>query len=67
MYLGHTKFLPLGHDMRLDPLIFASFDMPYGDEHDIPEATIFLYWSNIANRVTDLDDTMVFEGSGFTR
>jgi hypothetical protein len=39
VYLGHTKFLPLGHDMRSNPLLFSSFDMPYGDERDIPEAT----------------------------
>jgi hypothetical protein len=43
VYLGHTKFLPLGHDMKSDPLLFSSFDMPYGDERDIPEATTFAY------------------------
>jgi hypothetical protein len=43
VYLGHTKFLPLGHDMTSDPLLFSSFDMPCGDERDIPEATTFAY------------------------
>ncbi|CAM6103866.1 unnamed protein product [Calypogeia fissa] len=36
VYLGHTKFLPPEHDMRFDPLLFSSFDMPLGDERDIP-------------------------------
>jgi hypothetical protein len=67
VYLGHTKFLPLGHDMRSDPLLFSSFDMPYGDERDIPEATTFAYWMDIANRVADPNNLMVFEGTGLTR
>jgi hypothetical protein len=67
VYLGNTKFLPLGHDMRSYPLLFSSFSVPYGDERDISEVTIFLYWSNIANRVTNPDDAMVFEDSGLTR
>jgi hypothetical protein len=41
VYLGYTKFLLMGHDMRLDPLLFSSFDMLYGDKRDIPEATKF--------------------------
>jgi len=53
VYLGHIKFLPLGHDMRSDPLLFSSFDMPYGNERDIPEATTFAYWKDVANRVID--------------
>jgi hypothetical protein len=67
VYLGHTKFLPLGHDMRSYPLLFSSFDMPYGDERDIPEATTFAYWRDVANRIIDPNDSMVFEGSGLTR
>ncbi len=47
--------------MKSDPLLFSSFDMPYGDERDIPEATTFAYWRDVANRV------IVFEGSGLTR
>jgi hypothetical protein len=43
VYLGHTKFLPLAHYMRSDPLLFSSFDMPYGDERDIPKPTTFAY------------------------
>jgi hypothetical protein len=53
--------------MRSDPLLFSSFDMPYGDERDIPEATTFAYWRDVANRVIDPNDSMVFEGSGLTR
>ena len=53
--------------MRLDPLLFSSFDMPLGDEHDIPDATTFAYWRDVADRCLDLDDPMVFEGSGLTR
>jgi hypothetical protein len=67
VYLGHTKFLPLAHDMRSDPLLFSSFDMPYGDERDILEPTTFAYWRDVANRVIDPNDSMVFEGSGLTR
>jgi hypothetical protein len=67
VYLGHTKFLPLGHDMRSDPLLFSSFDMPYGDERDIPQPTTFAYWRDVANRVIDPNDSMVFEGNGLTR
>jgi hypothetical protein len=43
VYLGHIKFLPLGHDIRLDSLLFSSFDMPYKDEHHILEAITFAY------------------------
>ncbi len=53
--------------MRSDPLLFSSFDMPYGDERDIPEVTTFAYWRDVANRVIDPNDSMVFEGSGLTR
>jgi hypothetical protein len=67
VYLGHTKFLPLGHDMKSDPLLFSSFDMPYGDERDIPETTTFAYWRDVANKIIDPNDSMVFEGSGLTR
>jgi hypothetical protein len=67
MYLGHTKFLPLRHDMRSDPLLFSSFDMPYGDEHHISEAITFAYWMDIANRVADLNDLIVYKGSGLKR
>jgi len=41
--------------------------MPYGNERDIPEATTFAYWKDVANRVIDPNDFMVFEGSGLTR
>jgi Domain of unknown function (DUF4218)/Transposase family tnp2 len=67
VYLGHTKFLPIGHAMRSDPLLFSSIDMPFGDEREIPEPTPFAHWRNIADRVVDQDDPMVFEGSGLTR
>jgi hypothetical protein len=67
VYLGHTKFLPLGHDMRSDPLLFSSFDMFCGDERHIPEATTFAYWMDIANRVTDPNNLIVFKGIGLTR
>ncbi|CAK9856601.1 unnamed protein product, partial [Sphagnum jensenii] len=69
VYLGHTKFLPLGHDMRSDPLLFSSFDMPYGDERDIPEATTFAYWRDVANRVIDPNDSMLYgeKDSNFNR
>ncbi len=67
VYLGHTKFLPLGHDMKSNPLLFSSFDMPCGDERDIPEATTFAYWRDVANRVIDPNDSMVFEGIRLTR
>jgi hypothetical protein len=53
--------------MRSDPLLFSSFDMPYGDERDIPEPTTFAYWRDVANRIIDPNDSMVFEGSGLTR
>jgi hypothetical protein len=53
--------------MKSDPLLFSSFDMPCGDEHDIPEATTFAYRRDVANRVTDPNDSKVFEGSGLTR
>jgi hypothetical protein len=53
--------------MRLDPLLFSSFDMPYGDECDIPKAIIFGYWIDIANRVADPNNLMVFEAFGLTR
>jgi len=53
--------------MRSDPLLFSSFDMPYGDERDIPKANTFAYWRDLANRVIDPNDSMVFEGSGLTR
>jgi hypothetical protein len=53
--------------MKSNPLLFSSFDMPCGDERDIPEATTFGYWRDVANRVTDPNDSMVFEGSGLTR
>jgi hypothetical protein len=67
VYLGHTKFLPLGHDMRSDLLLFSSFDMPYGDDRHISEATIFAYSMDIANRIADPNDSMMFEDSGLTR
>ncbi len=67
VYLGHTKFLPPSHEMRFDPLLFSSFDMPLGDERDIPDATTFAYWRDVAERCLDPDDPMVFEGSGLTR
>ena len=67
VYLGHTKFLPLGHEMRYDPLLFSAFDMPLGDEHDLPEATTFTYWKDVADRVADPEDPLVFEGSGLIR
>jgi hypothetical protein len=53
--------------MKSDPLLFSSFDMPYGDERDIPEATTFAYWRDVANRIIDPNDSMVFEGNGLTR
>ncbi|CAM6094114.1 unnamed protein product [Calypogeia fissa] len=37
--------------------------MPSGDERDVPEATTFAYWRDVA----DPGDPMVFEGSGLTR
>jgi hypothetical protein len=67
VYLGHTKFLPMGHEMRFDPLLFSSFDMPLGDERQIPEATSFAYWKSVADRVADPSDPMIFDGSGLTR
>ncbi|CAM6089682.1 unnamed protein product [Calypogeia fissa] len=67
IYLGHTKFLPIGHEMRSDPLLFSSTHMPYGDEHEKPEATTFAYWRSIADRVADPNNTMQFQGSGLTR
>ncbi|CAM6082437.1 unnamed protein product [Calypogeia fissa] len=67
VYLGHTKFSPMGHEMRLDPLLFSSFDMPSGDEWDVPEATTFAYWRDVADRVANPKDPMMFEGSGLTR
>ncbi len=53
--------------MKSCPLLFSSFDMPCGDEHDIPEATTFACWRDVANKVTNPNDSMVFEGSGLTR
>jgi hypothetical protein len=41
--------------------------MPCGDECDIPKATTFAYWRDVANTVTNPNDSMVFEGSGLTR
>lgn len=67
VYLHHTKFLPMGHEMRLDPLLFSSSDMPYGDVREIPEATTFAYWKEVADRVANPEDPMVFMGSGLTR
>ena len=67
VYLGHTKFLPPSHEMRLDPLLFSFFDMPFGDERDIQDATTFAYWRDVAERCLDPDDPMEFEGSGLTR
>jgi hypothetical protein len=65
--LGHTKFLPLGHDMRSYPILFLSFDMPYEDECHLSKAITFAYWMDIANRVADPNDLMMFEGTGLTR
>ncbi|CAM6101660.1 unnamed protein product [Calypogeia fissa] len=67
IYLGHTKFLPMGHEMRSDPLLFSSTHMPYGDERAKPEATTFAYWKSIAVRVTDPHDATQFQGSGLIR
>ena len=67
VYLGHTKFLPMTHEMRSDPLLFSSFDMILGDEREIPEATTFSYWKDVADRCIDPDNPMVFKGSGLTR
>jgi Transposase family tnp2 len=67
VYLGHTKFFPIGHEMRSHPLLFSSTDMPYGDERPVPEPTTFAYWKSVADRVADPDDPMVFDGSGLSR
>src|SRR5450759_468455 len=67
VYLGHTMFLPPSHEMSSDPLLFSSFDMPLGDERDIPEATTFAYWRDVGDTCTDPDDHMEFDGSGLTR
>ncbi|CAM6088752.1 unnamed protein product [Calypogeia fissa] len=41
--------------------------MPSDDEWDVPEATTFAYWRDVADRVADPEDPMMFEGSGLTR
>jgi hypothetical protein len=67
VYLGHTKFLPMGHEMRKDPLLFSSFDMPLGDERPLPEPTSFAYWKSVADKVANPKDPMVWFRSGLTR
>ncbi|CAM6101864.1 unnamed protein product [Calypogeia fissa] len=41
--------------------------MPSDDERDVPEATTFAYWRDVADRVAGPEDPMVFEGSVLTR
>lgn len=67
IYLGHTKFLPMDHEMRFDPLLYSSFDMPYGDLRECPEPIPFAYWKSIAERAMDPNDEMSFQRSGLTR
>ena len=64
VYLGHTKFLPMSHEMRYDPLLFSSLDMPFGDRRDIPSATSFAHWKDVADACEVAND---FKDSGLTR
>ena len=49
VYLGHTKFLPMSHDMRYDPLLYSSLESPFGDRHETPSATTFAHWKDVAD------------------
>ena len=64
VYLGHTKFLPMSHEMRNDPLLFSSLEMPFGDWRNIPFATTFADWKKVADECEVDGD---FKDSGLTR
>ncbi len=67
VYLGHTMFLPMGHDMRADPFLYADYDSII-DTREQPEPTNFSYWRSLNDRVCDPEDALTYgSGSGLTR
>lgn len=53
IYMGHTHFLPLDHELRSDLQMIKDYDDHGLDHRPIPERTPYTYWRSLQQEVED--------------